>query len=391
MLVDRLDHVQSTRILPIARALVIIAALLCLVAIAAAAIWIVILQVRTWAPVDQQPVPELPPRPAVENVELDAEAVARRLVPPSKISVTALDPLTQSTRAGTVVALVAADTANGLAPLPEGLLVLSSPDAGYFRPSAAGQGRLGLAATSALVDLVKSQLETPDGPASRIFQLRLAVRDRYGLSSAPAEVELRLILHRAQAASDERPAPPAGAQASSWQMLAQEIALAIDPSRSPAYFDAYNRALAVPQQCEVGNQTEIFTADARRAFLLVADRLASTNPEAFYDGLCVAWASAREAEAAARARIEADERAAVAARQAVIVSNSSARAEAALHARSMRGQQLISLAFVGSAVLTFLFISLVLAFLAIEGHSKAIRAAILTIATGKANEKGEPT
>ena len=138
--------------------------------------------------------------------------------------------------------------------------------------------------------------------------------------------------------------------------------------------------LEIPKQCEASDQNQVFVANYRQAFEQVRTRLKANNIEAFYAGLCEAWQDVVAREAAARRQVEEAQAAArrqvEEARAQALEFNNEARAKHQLEASAAQATTYVAMSIVGGALATFLSISLIVAFLAIEGHSRAIREAV---------------
>lgn len=393
MNLSKLDHLQSTRILPIARAIFTASAFVSLLIIVGAVVWIVLLQFKAMIPAHQERVPDLaspPPLAEIAPAEIDLSMIEKRLAKPKNIRLVAMGRIEGDIRPSTPVATVQAETVNDLAPSPDDLIILGGKDAALFQAIQLDH-RSALALAPSLLFQINGEIrqmtsgEIPAGSRSRDFELRLAVRDVYGAMSVPENVVLTLTWGRdapAQAHSE-----PQSQALTPWQELAREIALALDPGRSPTYFEMYRRALEIPRECGVGGEDNRFVADARNVFESLKQQLTTANVEAFYDGLCSAWRQARSKETDELRRANEARDAAItkakSERDAIIARNKAARARAQSEAWAASAQQWASLPVIGGAIIAFLFTALLLAFLAMESHSKSIRLAIEQMARNK--------
>ncbi len=109
----------------------------------------------------------------------------------------------------------------------------------------------------------------------------------------------------------------------------------------------------------------------RKALVKHADPVKAA--ELFYRGVCDAWNAAAER---ARARYASDRATA----DAVIARNAQQRTELESQKRTARMIRNIAFGIAATALMAFLIIALFLAFLAMEGHSKALREAVETLA-----------
>ena len=384
-------RLQSAYVLPLARGIYLVIALACLVTIIGGGLYILILQASTTGKPAQEPLPpayqgssvspNLPPR------EIDLAAIQRRLAAPDRIrfSVTT-GPITAPLAEDAVLGEFGATTANELAPFPDGISILGGPDAPLFdRVEGKKRGTIGLAPRPELLAQIEQQLEGLQAPENRRFELRVIARDQYGITSAPADVSFTLRLAPSATDAGEAPAePPPEAQLTEVQKIARDIAQTLEPTVNPAYFAIYRTASEVPGRCGTRNDDQTFLANYRRSFEDVRERLTSSNIEAFYEGLCEGWKATVEQEAAARKQAEgqarAARRAADEARSRVEQRNAQARRTQEAKVQTARVQSVAVLSVIGAALATFLSVALVLAFLAIEGHSRAVRAAVETMA-----------
>jgi hypothetical protein len=360
---------QSGLILPTARTLYVIGACACL---AAAALGIAVAFYFQAASLQFPRLQAVPPPYESRPTSIALDPIDRRLSPPGNLRFTVeLTSIEQPLGAYSVLGRFEADTPNGLARFPDDFDVIGGRDAALFERVAHSWNppRAGLSPAPALVEEINAALPTLSAQRSRAFELRVVARDASGRVSSPANVAFTLNYGpRPQALPQEAPERPLN----DLEALAREIALALDPQRSPVYFDAYRRALSVPQRCGAAARGD-FVVNFRRGFEHVRDRLTLTTENSFYLGVCDAWRQALAQEAAARAQAEA-------ARLAALAHNTQERASAELKAMAARTIRNVAIGAVGAALALFLSIALLLAFLAIEGHSKAMRDAIEFIA-----------
>jgi hypothetical protein len=370
-----LDRVQSRVVLPTARTLYLLVAGLC-VAIAGLGLLIAFtFQMAAWQLPRQNAVPdEVAPTPAAVNLRL----VEQRLSPPSNLRfVVDASPLPSAVSTDTVLGHFEADTPNGLAAYPEAFQVIGGRDADYFTPGSDGRARTVLRGQPALVSLLAS----PEfGAAGRQFQVRVVAKDRYGNRTTPVNLDFTLSFGAAapSPASGDQDATPA-----SLLEIARRLAHVADPTHAtPAYYEARREALGEPARCNAfGNET--FTVLYGQAVAQAMPRLRPDNLGAFYLGVCDAWRDAvnrglQEAQAANFNRAQ------------IIARNFEAKLEAAAKRASSRAFRNLALTVVGGAIFAFMVVALFLAFLAIEGHSSAVRQALVALAANQAREDERP-
>ena len=110
-------------------------------------------------------------------------------------------------------------------------------------------------------------------------------------------------------------------------------------------------------------------------------------------GLCEAWQSVLEQESAEAERLQeqywAERQAAEYAREQALTQNRDLMDQHQRHVLEAQAQTLVTLSVIGGALGIFLTVALVLAFLALEGHSRAVRAAMEAMV--KLTEQGRAT
>lgn len=319
------------------------------------------------------PLPEAPPTAAPAPT---FDRVEARLSGPSSLRFVADRPQgAAELSAGEVLGYFDADAANGLAGYPDDFQLLGGRDSEYFETVYNGRAnRTGLAATKALADAASAGKLA----SSRAFIVRVVARDRSGNRSAPADLTFTL-----QPQAQARPDSAAETEAAVTDLsgegmlprVARAVAQRVAARGTPDYFDAYKYALAEPTRCGAG-QDAGFVDHYRSSFIRFRDRISKDNVDSFYTGLCEAWEEALRASRESAAAADAD-------RQRVIAANASAKMQAQVRAAGARLTRNAALAFAFSALLAFMMIALFLAFMAIEGHSAAVRQAIEMLAARK--------
>ncbi|MBK8638394.1 MAG: hypothetical protein IPN92_08935 [Chromatiaceae bacterium] len=284
-----------------------------------------------------------------------------------------------------------AETPNQIAAYPEGASILGGPDAERFTRGLDEKSKMvGLAATPMLASEIAEALRDIKEEQQRTFQIRVAMRDQFGTTSAAEDISFTLRLAPALLVSPE-PKPDPQTPPTEIQKIAREVAKTIEPTVNPAHFSAFEKATKVPRQCGASDTDQVFLGNYRRAVEDARLKLTSANVEAFYTGLCDAWkavlkkqADAREqAEQLVRAAREQAERA----RENAQAHNSALQQRHSEQVFQAKAYTAVTLSVIGGAIGIFLAVSLVLAFLAIEGHSRAVRLAIETMV--RVSEQGK--
>lgn len=225
----------------------------------------------------------------------------------------------------------------------------------------------------------------PDAPQDPLIALRVFATDTAGNASPPRNLNFRLAYVAPGPAAAQL--QPSGENQDQIEDISGSPALrptagllarrAAEPG-TPEYFEAYQRAMQLPAQCDAdGNDTFIkaYVAAAARA----APRIHSQNFGSFLGGLCDLW----DAQITQAATVE---REANAARAAIIARNADAEMRSLEgRAEAVRSRN-TAFTVAGSAIAFFMVIALFLAFMAIEGHSKALRDALQAIARERGHD-----
>ena len=333
----------------------------------------------------------VPPVPMLAAPAISVDAVDDRLKPPMNVRVNITHPVIDKPLSSqNILGYFQADTANGLARFPEDVDILGGKDSDLFdrRESASqipGQGAA-LIPTKKLVEQVNNALQKAEKQQRYDFALVVVARDAYGVPSQVTDVAFTLAFGQGltaptEVASSRQAEPPIGArQMSDLERLAQDIALIVDREGSPAYVSAYNRALRQPNVCGTSQSDSNFVVNYRRLFDHARPRLAVINLQAFFDGVCDAWRRATAEQAKTRAAAETD-------RNAAIAANQSAQFQYQFEAAAAWAARNLTLIVVGSALGAFLMLCLVLAFLAMEKHSNAMRDALVALSESRRREQ----
>ena len=360
----RIGHwIQSNFILATARTIYLWVAALSLAAVVIGLIVAAFFEFGALAPASQASLPDLY-TPQAGDIRLDT--VDAKLSPPRDVRfISTSSPIVSPMSGGEVLGYFTADSPNDLAQFPDDFDILGGKDADLFDRIVVHtpQPRAGLRPTQQFVDMINKALPNLKKLQSRTFSVRVVAHDKYGNRTPPTNISFSLSYGPAPIVS--RKTQPSAPQTSDIQQLARDIALQLDPNRTPAYFDAYSRALRVPEQCGGNADDQVFVTDFRVAFQHARNRLNSQNIEAFYAGVCDAWRLVLGKIATSESE-----------RARVAQLNATARAEASLRKFGAIIGRNATLMFVLAALLGFMIISLFLAFLAMEGHSRAVRDAV---------------
>lgn len=359
-------RVQSDFVLRTARGFYLVTACVSLAALLLAVLVALLAQGSTFRFAIERPVPSVE-APAPEAIALDD--VVARMTPPHTLRFVA-DPgvLNFNVSEGQVLGFFDAETPNQLAAFPNDFDVIGGEHAALFSVGRhPANGRAGLRATAALAQQV-ADARNANGSGQLNYALRIVARDRAGQTSAPADVAIVISFAPVGSAP---PAPAASAAPTDLQGLAREIAIAIDPQQTDVFFDVIRSAQRTPELCDAEGDPAFIT-EYRRAFEALRDQLRRENLGLFYRGVCDAWRGASERT---QARYASD----IAAAEAVAVRNAQQRAQLEQQKQTARTIRNIAFSIAGTALAVFLTIALFLAFLAMEGHSKALREAVETL------------
>lgn len=390
------NRFPSVLVLPVARAIYLFIALISLVVVAGGIVFAVYLQLSTAGQPRTIPVPPpyqgslSVPNPPLEA--LDLSVVGARLKPPTSIRfVVTAGVIATPPKQGTVLGYFVADTVNQIAAYPDGVSILGGTDAERFvRALDQKSNKAGLALTPMLASELAEALRDIKEEQQRSFQVRVVMRDQFGTSSAAEDVAFSLRLAPAPAAGPE-PKLDSMAEPTELQKIAGEVAKIVEPAMNPARVSAYAKAQLVPRRCGASDGDQIFLADYRRAVEDTRSKLNAANVDAFYTGLCDAWKEVLQTQAAAQeqaeqlARAERDQ--AEQARASAEEQNRYLQQQHAAWAYQATAYTGVTLSVIAGALGIFLCVSLVLAFLAIESHSRAVRLAIQTLVSASAHRK----
>lgn len=372
-------RLQSDFVLPTARTVYLIGACGAFLGVAIGLAAALYFQAGTWRSEPTYQQPELRP---VGPAEVDLQTVQARLDPPRQINLKLTMTIVEGQLGGgELIGYFDAVTANGLPGYPGDFDILGGADAQLFERIPVridGALRSGLAVRTEGADEVNRRVAGTQNPQDsvaqgRTFSIRLIARDRYGLRSQPADIAFTLVPGEAPSTSTAQ---------SPLQVLAGEVARAVDPSTGGLFVDVYKTVQRMPSECNASADEDSFVMSFRTAFKTVKGRVTAQTVTPFLVGVCEGWRKGKQDREQALAREEAK----------IIDAqreHNEAVAEVAgkkLAARIMRN---LTLTFVGGALAVFLSVALLLAFLAMEGHSKALRQAVEEMAATRRREASD--
>lgn len=391
-------RIQSLNVLPLARGIYLLIALVSLLVVLGGSVYALYLQ----AVIANQPSTVPVPPPYQESVSgasatpqtLDLALVGARLEPPTNIRFNVrVGTITSPLRRDEVIGHFQADTKNSLAASSEAVSILGGRDAELFERAFDAQNKtVGLKGTPALEKLIADELLDIKDPKSRDFEIRVVARDRFLMLSTATDISFVLNFGpKSVAAPESKPEP------TELQKIANDIASIIEPSEenSTLFKTYYIAATKVPERCNTSDRDQRFISNYRRAFEEVRPRLHAANIDAFYTGLCEAWKDILQRETAERERIERAQTAVI--RQA---EESRANAQAQnynlqrryeMEVMQAKANTWLTMTVVGTALAVFLSMALILAFLAIENHSRAVRTAIESLVRMSEEKKSTDT
>jgi len=379
-------RIQSLYVLPLARGMYLLIALVSLLVVVGGSIYALYLQAVIASQPSSVPIP--PPyqesgSPVAATAQtLDIGLVGSRLEPPTNIRLNVrAGTITAPLRRDEVIGYFQADTKNNLATSSEAISILGGKDADFFERVYDAQSKaIGLKGTALLEKLIADELFDIKEPTSRNFEIRIVARDRFLMLSEPTNISFTLNFGPKVVAASE-PMIESKPELTELQKIAADIASLIEPSEEDStYSKAYYTATKVPERCNVSDRDQRFISNYRRAFDQIRPRLNATNVEAFYSGLCDAWKDVLMRESAERERVErlqgATRRQAEDVRASAQAQNYNLQRQHEITVMQAKANTWLTMTVVGSALAIFLSISLILAFLAIENHSRAVRTAI---------------
>lgn len=365
------DAVQSMWLLPTARRFYIVGALGAITLASLALLIALVFQFLTFAGVPKATVPEAG---QVSVKPIDPTNLDALFEGPQRVRIQGV-AVKRPVADGAIVARLAADTPYGMAPFPEGYVIVGGKDHELFSEDA-DPDNAGGTVLRARSQLVASLNKLPgEAKASGVTQVRILAKDSNGNTAPPVAIPFRIPIETAETSG--QPSNPAetvedASAPEALQATVAALARLAGPPGSPEYFAAYDDARAEPERCDAKDNETFFVAYAR-AFAHLRQRLTKDNIKTFYDGLCEAWSAQLRA-----ARLEAQHQ--NEARAAVIAQNVAAEIASSAWKGWAKTIRDTALAFAIVCVCFFMTVALFLAFLAIEGHSNAMRIAVEALA-----------
>ncbi len=376
-------------LIPMAKIIYAVLAVICLLAIVGGLIFLIFLQGSTAVAPVTVPIPPPYQEPTSStstqsNGKIDINIVKNKITPPSKIKfINTVGVINSQLRPNILIGYFVAETANEIAPYPDGLSIIGGPDAEKFeRVLDQRSKKIGLAPTVSLLNELNNSIKFIKQEQTKKFSVRVVMRDQFGMISKPEDVTVELKIAPPPLLNTDQPADIDNRQ-TELQKIANEIAKHLEPVVNPAFFDTYKNAEKVPGKCGVADDNIEFLHNYRKAFDETKPSLEITNINAFYEGICIAWKEKLNREKAELEKKEKERQAAINkaenARRVAEQHNENIQREHALKIMAANGLSIVTLIVIGSALATFLCIAILLAFLAIENHSRAVRMAITSM------------
>ncbi len=353
----------SGLVLRAARVLVTVVALLCFAAFVVVAIAVIGYEVASVGPARTVAVP--PPYTAAPP-SIDAARIVQEMAAPTGITfVPAAASPGWLAKGSAVLGRLTAEAHGGMAEFPDAFRIVGGTGAAYV--DITPQGVIG---TFRLRRRVKRDLARPKPPATLRFTLRVVASNRFGVSSrqllavslpyAPAQKTASLV---PSAKPSPEPARPAAAL-TQLELIARRFALAVDPGRTPLFFRAYQMAYALPARCHAAG-SKGFLNGFQSALAKAGPLLNANVAPGFLKLVCLSWTESIQRQQRLAVRAERARHDAVMRQNALYVRTQEEEAAA----RVRRDSALVVLAGVLG---TFLVVALVLAFLAIEHHTRTL-------------------
>jgi hypothetical protein len=373
-----LNKIQSLYVLPIARSFYLFIALVSLITVILGCIFSVYLQASISRPAPKTYIPTYNESGDLLSF-IKTNVVENHINQPKNIIfISSKQQVNEQITEYKLLGYFQADTFNKIAQFPEGFKIVGGRDEKLFKEAFDSENKTtALQATSILADDLNKMLAEGKYTKDRTYEIKVIAKDVFGLTSLPMDVSVKLNFESPKPNAVEEPPDQ---ELTDLQKIARDIARTIEPNVNAQYFIIYKNANLVPSRCGATSDNHEFIINYRKAFEQVKKQLNSSNIEAFYFGLCQAWKDAQSQKQVEHDRVLAERNKAIASNEYILdkYNDDISREKATLA---------IAITIVGGALATFLSISIVLAFLAIEGHSCAVRQAIEAIAK-TANSRG---
>lgn len=318
----------------------------------------------------------VPPLYVAPAPAIDLHTVDSHLPPPANIRIVITKRIIDGPlQDGEILGRFEADTANKLADFPDDFEIVGGRDAKLFdRGPPREGGHATLIPTAELRRQVDGRLSDLKAEVRQSYALEVVARDNHGLYSATTDVTFSILFGPVPSPS----APPSAPtyEMSSLERLARDIAQIAGQEGTPANRIEHDTALQEPLKCGSSPTNVAFITSYRQAFDSLRGKLTPANLAGFYDGVCDAWQRALYQQEQARLASEGLRNAAIARNREAVVE-SEFRSIAALTSRNA------TLTVVAAALGAFLIVSCLLAFLAIENHSRVTREAVARLTESK--------
>lgn len=318
----------------------------------------------------------IPSRYVAAPPSIDLARIAHDMTPPRNVAFVAdTPPIYTHLGTGAVLGHLVADAPGGMPPFPFAFRITGGSGAAYVDMTPEG-----VISTSRLAPRVVRDLAEKLRPTTLRFTLNVLATSRFGVGAHQmVTVTLPYAAASAPPPATASAPKPLAAKANAapppltrLQSVARTYALAVDPDLTPVYFSAYVAAHALPSRCGAAGDPG-FLDGFQRALAQERTRLNATTGPAFLNLVCHSWHVSEQRQQAlvgqaALARQQAF------ARQSVLDEQAQQKQA---EARIKRNATLIVLAAVMGA---FLMVALLLAFLAIERHTRMMGAMVEKLA-----------
>lgn len=367
------DKLQSLWVLPAARRLYLLGAL---VAVFVAALALAVALFFQIVSIGSASVSAVPDAPAVDVKPIDPASLDALFKGPQSISLVPI-AVVRPVVEGTPVARFAAETPWGMA-ATDGFQLVGGRNMAMFREAADPErgGSTVLVATAALAQSFERL--PPSSSRSPVAEVRVLGKDANGNLSQPVTLKFHIVFVQPTVAKDtvgdSQEASSVEDLSAPEELRRVVVALAqlAGQSGTDEYFEAYNLARDEPARCGAADNVQ-FNAAYVAAFDRLHRSLTRDNVGTFYRGLCEAWEQKLQAAQLDSARQES-------LRAAIIEQNTVALLANELRKGGARAMRDVAIGFAVAAVGFFMLVALFLAFLAIEGHSNALRQALEKLA-----------
>ncbi len=328
----------------------------------------------------------IPPPYSPAPAAIDTAQIARTMLPPGKIAfVLTASPLNANFSEDTVLGHLVAHAPGGMPPFPLAFRIVGGSGAAYVEITPEG-----VIATADLVSRIARTLARKPRPAVFQFTLVVLATNRFSIASHDTiTVSLPLSLASTApsvpapaAAPVKPPAKAAPAPLTRLQSIARTYAKAVDPDHTPEFFLAYQAAHSLPSRCNA-NGVPSFLDGFQRALNEEQGQLNARSGPAFLNLVCRSWNMSILRQTTLVDRSNFVRQQAFARQNALDAQAQAARAVA----RVKRNAALLALAAVIGA---FVVIALLLAFLAIERHTRMLGAMVQRLAA-QATVEGLPS